>query len=176
MKENKKLAIILIIVIVLLVIVSACIGGKSKSSTPNKSSSTDAETILTNAQNESSAVKDKEKKDFTQINVDKYLEYYAGSENKIVLLARPTCHYCQIAEPIIQNIAYKYDIDINYLNTDNFSDDDQKKFINSDDTFKNGYGTPYLMIVANNKIVDSVDGVTDTNHYEEFFKKNGYIK
>ncbi len=32
------------------------------------------------------------------------------------------------------------------------------------------------MIVANNKIVDSVDGVTDTNHYEEFFKKNGYIK
>lgn len=176
MKENKKLAIILIIVIVLLVIVSACIGGKSKSSTPNKSSSTDAETILTNAQNESSAVKDKEKKDFTQINVDKYLEYYAGSENKIVLLARPTCHYCQIAEPIIQNVAYKYDIDINYLNTDNFSDDDQKKFINSDDTFKNGYGTPYLMIVANNKIVDSVDGVTDTNHYEEFFKKNGYIK
>lgn len=177
MKENKKLAIVLIIVIVLLIIVSAGIGGgKSKDNLSSKLSSTDADSILSNAQNESSAVKDNEKKDFTQIDVDKYLEYYAGSENKIVLLARPTCHYCQIAEPIIQNIAYKYDIDINYLNTDNFTDDAQKKFINSNETFKEGYGTPYLMIVANNKIVDSVDGVTDAAHYKEFFKKFGYIK
>ena len=135
----------------------------------------DGQTIVTNAQKESEAVKDDEKKEFTQINVDKYLEYYAGEENKIILVARPTCHYCQIAEPILQNISFKYNIEINYLNTDEFSDDDQTKFINSDDTFKDGFGTPFLLIVSNNKIVSSVNGLTDEDHYISFFKTNGFI-
>lgn len=177
MKENKKLITILVIILVLiLIIICASIGGKKEDTTKNATSTENVEQTLTNAQKESEAVKDSEKKDFTQINIDKYLEYYAGSENTLILIARPTCHYCQIAEPIIQNIAYKYDIDINYLNTDNFSDDDQEKLIKSDKSFEEGFGTPLLLVVSNNKIVDKVDGLTDAAHYEEFFKKYGYIK
>ena len=75
----------------------------------------------------------------------------------------------------INKIALSY-ININYLNTDEFKDDDQEKLVNSDDTFTNGFGTPLLLVVSNNKIVDSVDGLTDNAHYTEFFKKYGYIK
>ena len=73
---------------------------------------------MENAEKESESVKSNEIKELNNINVSDYLEFYAGEESKLVLVARPTCHYCQIAEPILQNIAYKYDLEINYLNTD----------------------------------------------------------
>lgn len=175
MKKDKIFTIILIVAIAILLIISIFVGSDKADSATSNSVSNDAETILANAQKESSAVKDSEKGDFVQINVDKYLEYYAGNENKIVLIARPTCHYCQIAEPILQKIIKEKNIEINYLNTDEFSGDDQEKLVNSDKAFKNGFGTPFLMIVSNNSIVDSVDGVTDTAHYIGFFKKNNFI-
>lgn len=174
MKNNKILVILGIVLAVILIIICSMVGTDSNNTKTDKVME-DGQTIVTNAQKESEAVKDEEKKEFTQINVDKYLEYYAGEENKIVLVARPTCHYCQIAEPILQNISFKYNIEINYLNTDEFSDDDQTKFINSDDTFKDGFGTPFLLIVSNNKIVSSVNGLTDEDHYISFFKTNGFI-
>lgn len=174
MKNNKILIILGIVLAVILIIICSMVGTDSNNTKTDKVME-DGQTIVTNAQKESEAVKDEEKKEFTQINVDKYLEYYAGEENKIILVARPTCHYCQIAEPILQNISFKYNIEINYLNTDEFSDDDQTKFINSDDTFKDGFGTPFLLIVSNNKIVSSVNGLTDEDHYISFFKTNGFI-
>lgn len=174
MKNNKILVILGIVLAAILIIICSMVGTDSNNTKTDKVME-DGQTIVTNAQKESEAVKDEEKKEFTQINVDKYLEYYAGEENKIILVARPTCHYCQIAEPILQNISFKYNIEINYLNTDEFSDDDQTKFINSDDTFKDGFGTPFLLIVSNNKIVSSVNGLTDEDHYISFFKTNGFI-
>ena len=174
MKNNKILVILGIVLAVILIIICSIVGTDSNNTKTDKVME-DGQTIVTNAQKESEAVKDEEKKEFTQINVDKYLEYYAGEENKIILVARPTCHYCQIAEPILQNISFKYNIEINYLNTDEFSDDDQTKFVNSDDTFKDGFGTPFLLIVSNNKIVSSVNGLTDEDHYISFFKTNGFI-
>lgn len=174
MKNNKILVILGIVLAAILIIICSMVGTESTNTKTDKVME-DGQTIVTNAQKESEAVKDDEKKEFTQINVDKYLEYYAGEENKIILVARPTCHYCQIAEPILQNISFKYNIEINYLNTDEFSDDDQTKFVNSDDTFKDGFGTPFLLIVSNNKIVSSVNGLTDEDHYISFFKTNGFI-
>ena len=174
MKNNKILVILGIVLAAIVIIICSMVGTDSNNTKTDKVVE-DGQTIVTNAQKESEAVKDDEKKEFTQINVDKYLEYYAGEENKIILVARPTCHYCQIAEPILQNISFKYNIEINYLNTDEFSDDDQTKFVNSDDTFKDGFGTPFLLIVSNNKIVSSVNGLTDEDHYISFFKTNGFI-
>ncbi len=136
----------------------------------------DSSAILENAQAESAAVKDEEKKEFTNINVTQYLEYYNGEEKQLVLLARPTCQYCQIAEPIIQNVAFQYDIIIHYLNSDDFTDEDTSNLYYSDEYFKEGYGTPVLLLVGNKEIIDKVDGLTDYTHYVEFFKKNGYIE
>ena len=180
MNKTLKIALIIIGVVIVLVLAFAVGGNGSSSSTtsPNQQTnlSTNPEEIIANAQSESESIKDNEKKEFTQISLTQYLEYYAGSEPKIILLARPTCHYCQIAEPIIQNVAYEYNIDINYLNTDDFTEDDQKNFIYSNDEFKEGYGTPLLFIVKDNQIIDKVDGLTDKAHYKEFFRLHGYIQ
>lgn len=157
-----------------LIVLSATI--KPKTTRNLEVLSNDMNVIIANAEKESANVKDEEKKDFININVNQYLEYYQGSEKRIILLARPTCHYCQIAEPIIQKVAKDYNLDINYLNTDEFTEEDQQAFVNSDERFSSGFGTPFMMIVQNGGIIDSVDGLTDYAHYVYLFRKNSIIK
>ncbi len=176
---NKTVKTIIIAVVILALIVLMFFVGGSTKETSNTSSgelSNDPEVILSNAERESAAVTEAEKKEFPQIDVNTYLAYYADSEARVILLARPTCHYCQIAEPIIQKMAKDYDLTIYYLNTDNFVGDDQSNFVNSNEVFANGYGTPYLFVVKDNAIVDAVDGLTDAAHYEAFFAMNGFIE
>lgn len=176
--DKKKLGIILVVVLVIVLIIAASIGGSGSksegSSTGKDSGSYDAEQIVENAQKESDAVKDSEKKELTNINVDTYLEYFNGEEKKVILLARPTCGYCEIAMPIIQKVAKDYDLEINYLNSDEFEGEDEAKFVASSEEFKE-YGTPTLFIVSNGEVVSMVEGLTDYAHYEQFFKDNGFI-
>ena len=178
MKNNK--IIIGIIAVVALLMISFFITPKKNNEKQNKENNTniteDANTILANAQKESTNIKDSEKKDFINIDVNKYLEYFNGTEKKIVLIGRPTCHYCEIAEPILHNVAFEYNLDINYLNIDNFSEEDTANFYHSDESFSEGFGTPTLLIVSEGKIHDKVDGLTDKTHYIEFFKLNDFIK
>lgn len=172
--KNKEIFIVIGIIIISFILVFA-FSVKSKSNN-SVNDSNDVNSILENAEKESNSVKSSELKELNNINVSDYLEFYAGEESKLVLVARPTCHYCQIAEPILQNLAYKYDLEINYLNTDDFSEEDDKRFTESDEFLKNGIGTPLLLNVGKNKIIDKVDGLTDSAHYIKFFKDNSYIK
>lgn len=176
-EKNKIFKFVLIFILIVVCLISFLVSSNSNEDggSSSSSSSSDTNAIIERAQQESKAVKSDEKKDFTQIGIDEYLEMYNGSDNKIVLIARPTCSFCQIAEPIIQNVAYKYDVNIYYLNTDDFSDDDESSLIQSDGAFSNGYGTPMLLLVSNGKIVDKVDGLTDTSGYLKFLETNGII-
>lgn len=192
-EEKKKIEIkvdtiknVIIVVLVIIVIfgISAVASSGSKSydkssssnndtsSTNSNSSATDAVTAI---QQESSSISDDEKKELTDIDVDKFLSLKKKSEASIIYIARPTCSYCQIEEPIMKNIAYKYDIEINYLNTDNFEDDDQSKLVSSDDYFSEGFGTPLILVVKDNSIVEKKEGLTSSKDLIEMFKTNGFI-
>ncbi len=175
MDKKKIFYIIGAVIFVALVVISIVISPKDNGSGSNYKSENPT-AIMANAQSESAAVQDSEKGEFAQIDVDTYLAYLAGSEGKLVLVARPTCSYCQIAEPIIQKIIHDYNVEISYLNTDNFEGDDQVNFINSADAFKEGFGTPMLLLVKDGGIVDTIDGLTDTSHYVDFLKNYGFIK
>lgn len=169
--KKKTIGIIGVVALVIILLIGATIKPKEKDNSLSNSGD-----ILTNAQIESQNVKENEQKEFTEISVSDYMNIYNGGEKALVLVARPTCGYCQIAEPILHNIAYKYDININYLNTDNFSEEDSSTFVNSNTQFAEGFGTPMLLVVSNSNINDIVDGLTDTAHYVEFLKKNGIIE
>lgn len=173
-KKQKIFVGILIGTFVILLFISFFVGNPESTTTNNLSENPNV--IMNNAQNESAAVKKEEKKELTEINMDTYLEYYAGSEGKIVLIGYPSCPYCQIAQPIIQNLAYEYDLEINYLNTDNFTAEDEANLSKSDEFFDEGFGTPLLLVVKDDKIVNKVDGLTDKGHYKKFFKEEGFIE
>ena len=144
----------------------------SNSSTTSSSSASD---MTSRAQEQSANVPDDEQKDFNDIDIDEYLDLYDGSEDSIVLFSRPTCGYCQIAEPILHHIAYQYKLTINHVNTDEMSSDDETKLVESDDYFSDGFGTPLLVVVSNGEIVDMVSGLVDTDSYVSFFTDNGFI-
>lgn len=163
--------------VLFLLMIIILVAGKddNQSSNDTKTLSNDVNVILKNAQEESAKVTDSEKKEFEEINADTYLEYYGGEETRIILIARPTCGYCQVAEPILHKLAKDYDLAINYLNTDNFQGDDLEKVKGSDEFLKDGFGTPVLMLVGQGKMIDKVDGLTDTAHYIDFFTRNQII-
>lgn len=174
-KKNKIIISIAVsLLIIVLIIISFNIEDKEQKNTLTLSN--DPDTIISNAKKENSSIGENEKKDLIQIDLNKYMEYYNGNEKKIVLLARPTCTYCQIAEPIIQNVSYEYDLEVNYLNTDELTEEETSDLIHSNEFLENNFGTPILLIISNNDIIDKVDGLTDKAHYVEFFKKNNYIK
>lgn len=181
-KDSKKILQGILIGggVVIVCLLSFFVSMNSKDDTTTSSNdieetSRDSNTIMANAQKESTSIPESEKKKLTEIDISKYLDLYSGSEKSLVLIARPTCSYCQIAEPIIRNVAYKYDIEVNYLNTDELSESDEAELVRSDDYFSSGYGTPLLLVVSDKKIVDKVDGLTDSIGYKEFFTKNGFI-
>ncbi len=175
MEKSKKILPYIGVGIALIVLLVICffIGGKDSSSPTTTSQS--VEDTVTNAQNEVATISDEDRKSLEAIDIDKYLEFYQQPENKVVFIGRPTCGYCQIAHPIVEKINKDYDLNIYYLNTDDFVGDDESNFAKSNDYLSEGYGTPMLFVISNNEIVDMVDGLTDTSHYVEFLKKNGFI-
>lgn len=183
MKDKSKSpmkAIMIFLGVVLVCVISflASLSADDENNNKNYSapgSSEDVSAIIERAEAESAAVKKDEMKDPVEIGIDKYLELYKGSEKSLILIARPTCGYCQIAKPIIQNLAHEYDITVNYLNTDELSESEHTKLIQSDEYFAEGYGTPILLVVMDGKIVDKVDGLTDKEHYKEFMSQHGFI-
>ena len=156
--------------------VSAKSGDNYSESDSSSNSNNDAANMTARAQEESANVPEDEQKDFNDIDIDEYLDLYDGSKNSIVLFSRPTCGYCQIAEPILHHIAYQYNLTINHVNTDEMSSDDEANLVESDDYFSGGFGTPLLLVVSNGEIVDMVSGLVDTESYVSFFTDNGFIK
>ena len=176
LQKKKKIIISICVSLLVIVLIIISFNIEDKEQKDTLTLSNDPDTIISNAKKENSSIGENEKKDFIQIDLSKYMEYYNGNEKKIVLLARPTCTYCQIAEPIIQNVSYEYNIEVNYLNTDNLTEEETNTLVHSNEFLENNFGTPILLIISNNDIIDKVDGLTDKAHYVEFFKKNNYIK
>lgn len=124
---------------------------------------------------EPETISEDEQKDLNEIGLDEYLSLKDGEEKSIIFIARPTCHYCQLYEPIMKNMVYLYDLKVNHLNTDELSDEEQNKLIKSDDYFSEGYGTPLTLIVQNGKILDKIEGYTTSENTIQFLKDNGFI-
>ena len=184
MKEKqKKIVFGIIIAIAVVLLCALCYFASSAATSKSGDSYQEADTnsdnmtnMVSKAQEESANISEDEKKDFKEIDVDTYLDLYKGDQKSIVLFSRPTCGFCQIAEPILHHVAYKYDLTINHVNTDEMSQDDSNNLSKSNDYFSNDFGTPLLVVVSDGKIVDMVSGLVDTSSYVSFFKDNGFIK
>ena len=173
--NEKKYIIIGTICLILVLLIVVVFAGK-KGNEEKLEYSNDPNVIVKNAEAEAAAVTEGAKKAFDNIDLAKYLELYKGDTPSLVMLARESCYYCNIAEPIVQSIMKKYKIDIYYLDPDKFTEEEKNDFINSNERFSDGFGTPMLFLVGNNSIIDVVEGLTDRAHYIEFFKLNGFIK
>ena len=169
-----------IVVLVLIIVFGASYFTSELQECDNGGSSTTTSSADNNSSNDttstSSDIPEDEQGDLNDIDIDEYLDLKEGDKASIIYIARPTCHYCQQMEPIIRNIVYEYDVKVNYLNTDELDDEGQSKLIKSDDYFSEGYGTPLLLVVKDDKIVDIQEGLSDKDTTVKFLKDNGFIR
>ena len=128
------------------------------------------------------AGKDSKTFEFVDITIDEYLEKMQSEEKSIIYVARPGCSWCQKESPIIKKVGADYDLTIYYRNTDPFWDSELQtyteqgqKFINSDEQYKDGWGTPNTIIVGGGKVIDGEFSYVERNKLIDLFKKNGFI-
>jgi len=157
-----------ILVLILLIVISSI--------SPREKLTNDVSIILSNAKYESQNIEEDEQKDFKEINLEEFLNILNNDNKQVVLIGREGCSYCKIASPIIKNINYEYDLNINYLDVDKLNDEERETFLNSHQVFKEDFGTPLLLIIKNKNIVEKQDGLTDRLHYIKLLKDNGFIK
>ena len=183
-QDNSKLIKICVVTFSIILVCAVCFsislssGEKysKKSATSESSSDTSSDDILEVATKEAASISDDQRKSSDPISIDEYLEYYSGSSNTVVLFARDSCQYCKLATPILENIIYESDVDLQYVDLSTLSDDDKTKLANSDDYFKEGISTPLLVVVGNNSMTDYIEGLNTKENYISFFKKYGFME
>ena len=164
-KKKEQIKTVAIIVLLLVIVFGGSYFASEVKSNKNTSSKTTTPTnnnqkdTTTNGDDDTEISEDKQA-ELNSIDIDKYLSLKKGSDKSIIYISRPTCHYCQQEDPIIKNIVYETKVTVNYLNTDELDDDGNTKLIKSDDYFSEGYGTPLILVVQKNKIVDKIEGLT----------------
>jgi predicted bacteriocin transport accessory protein len=170
--DNKKEIIIMSAIAVIVVIgaVLAIVLNPDAISTKEKK-------YKNSIEEEADKIKKSEMIDFDKIDIDKYLDLYKGKDTSIVMIGRSGCEYCQIAEPIMRHVGYKYKLKVYYLSLDSFDDDAREKLLKSDKYFQEsgGVSTPMVMIVKKKKIVAYLDTLSSGTEYVKFFKDNGII-
>ena len=150
----------------------ACDNNSSSSTVTdeNDSSNNDSSSSST-----SSDIPESEQADLNEIDIDEYLDLKSDKDASIIYIARPTCYYCQQEEPIVKNIVYEYGVTVNYLNTDELDSDGLADLVQSDDYFSDGFGTPILLVVQNDEIVDKLEGLQEKDTIVNFFKEYGFM-
>lgn len=112
---------------------------------------------------------------FNELSMDEYLELIKEDEKNIILVARPTCSYCELFTPILKEAADNMDLEINYINTDSFTDEDWTTFTASLSYLsEEDWGTPLTLIVQNGEVVADNGGYVDLSTIKTFFEENGF--
>lgn len=123
---KKALGITSIVLLVALVIgASVGVSHMDKTKSDNKTTTTESSSDSSQTALEQAG--------FNKVSIDEYLNLIKSSDKQIILIARPTCGYCEKFTPILKQAMEDMNLTINYVNTDNFSSDDWSKFQNSFD-------------------------------------------
>lgn len=113
-----------------------------------------------------------------EYNSKKYLEKFesaiSGDEQKIVLVGRDNCVYCQLFTPLLDYMSEKYGFDYLYVNTNKITTKGLNGVLEKLKINKDEFGTPHLSLVKSGNIIDEIAGYVDENELLQFLKNNGY--
>lgn len=112
---------------------------------------------------------------FNEVTLDEYLSLIKEDEQNIILVARPTCTYCELFTPTLKQAMDDMKLTINYIDTDKFTNEDWTTFNSSLDYLNTEeWGTPLVLIVKSGQTVAVNSGYVDLDTIKSFFEANGY--
>lgn len=109
----------------------------------------------------------------------KYLnEFYSafnGSEEKLVMIGRDNCSWCQLFKPYLDLMHDKFELDYLYVNTNELTSSVFKKLLKDVGVNESEFGTPYTIVVKEGKVVDSLNGYVDDADLLKFLKSHNFV-
>lgn len=113
-----------------------------------------------------------------EYNSQKYLETFNSTlesgEKKLILLAKESCVYCQMFEPLLNYMKEKYGFDYLYVDTEKVTTKGLNEVIEKLEIDPNDFGTPHLSLVENGEMVDDLAGYVDEKVLLTFLVEYGY--
>ena len=109
---------------------------------------------------------------FTEITYSEYEEKMNAKEPFLVVIVRDGCGYCEMYEPIVEEVANEYRLPIYYINMNN---DEYTALGTSNSYFKKNqgkWGTPTTLFMYGNSVIDSIPGYVDKDEFVKFVKEN----
>lgn len=105
-----------------------------------------------------------------------YQSILVEGKNEVIFLGRPSCGFCNLFQPVLDDISEKYGITYRYINTDWLTKKELEKVLEKLEIRKRTFSTPRLIITEGSEIIDHQIGYMDDISLFHFFKKNGLIK
>ncbi|MDD2435288.1 MAG: thioredoxin family protein [Bacilli bacterium] len=126
---------------------------------------------------ENKIIGDEAKLPINYIDLDDYKQLLNSKNKEIIVYGQVGCGACESVRPIFYEIAKEENVKINYFNLSGLSNEEGEYVLSSLAFLKdNEWGTPLMLVVENNKTIDSVKGAANKEIYLDFLEKNGFIE
>ena len=112
---------------------------------------------------------------FTEITYSEYEEKMNTEAPFLVVVVRDGCGYCEMYEPILEEVAGEYKIPIYYINMSNLSSEEYTALGTSNSYFKKNqgkWGTPTTLFMYGKSVIDSISGYVEKDGFVDFVKEN----
>ena len=90
---------------------------------------------------------------------DDYLkDFYSAfesSENKLVMIGRDNCSWCQLFKPYLDFMSDNYGFEYLYVNTNELTNSSLKELLKTVGVDEKEFGTPLTVVVKDSEVVDS---------------------
>ena len=119
------------------------------------------------------------------IDYSEYKELIDKGDIFVVVIGQTGCSHCIATKPVLNKIAGKYNIEINYIDITTLTEEDSSSLISglknldySDSEYleSGSIGTPLTLVIKNGKVVDYINGETTNSKFVKMFKSSGVIK
>lgn len=110
------------------------------------------------------------------IDVSKMKELFSSNDTKIIFIGSLNCSHCTSIKPIINEIVKKLNEDVYYLELSTMTKEENEKYENINQFFKENTSIPLVVAVKNNEVIDNFVGEQSGEYIESFLKRNLNIK
>lgn len=107
--------------------------------------------------------------------LDEFYSAFNGSEEKLVMIGRDNCSWCQLFKPSLDSMHDSFGLEYLYVNTNELTSKVFKKLLKDIGVNEDEFGTPYTVVVKDGKVVDSLNGYVDEVELLDFLKSHKFV-
>lgn len=107
--------------------------------------------------------------------LNSFYDAFNSNENKLVMIGRDNCSWCQLFKPVLDSMHEEYGFDYLYVNTNELTSSVFSKLLKTIGVKQSEFGTPLTLVVKDGKVIDSISGYTDDKDLLDFLKKYEFV-